>query len=162
MASRSTGRVSHLHIAVASRQPMREVRQVEVVANKGFQGCVHGRRGSRRQVLLMDSETLSDFGLSPGIVKENITTEGIRIAEFVTGQRLRVSQVLLEVTGPCAPCYRMDEIRMGLQEELQGRRGILCRVIEGGPILQGDLIEPVESLEPATTTNIQGETRDQV
>jgi MOSC domain-containing protein YiiM len=35
----------------------------------------------------------------------------------------------------------MDEIRMGLQEALGDRRGVLCRVIEGGRISRGDAIE---------------------
>jgi MOSC domain-containing protein YiiM len=35
----------------------------------------------------------------------------------------------------------MDEIRMGLQKELENRRGMLCRVIEGGRISRGDAIE---------------------
>ena len=33
---------------------------------------------------------------------------------------------------------RMDEIRMGLQDELRGQRGWLCRVIEAGTIRRGD------------------------
>jgi MOSC domain-containing protein YiiM len=35
----------------------------------------------------------------------------------------------------------MDEIRMGLQQELLGQRGMLCRVVEGGRIQRGDTIE---------------------
>jgi MOSC domain-containing protein YiiM len=35
----------------------------------------------------------------------------------------------------------MEEIRMGLQEALKDRRGVLCRVIEGGRISRGDEIE---------------------
>jgi MOSC domain-containing protein YiiM len=39
----------------------------------------------------------------------------------------------------------MDEIRMGLQAELRGRRGILCRVIKSGIIRRGDAIEVITS-----------------
>jgi MOSC domain-containing protein YiiM len=35
----------------------------------------------------------------------------------------------------------MDEIRMGLQEELRGQRGWLCKVNVGGRIRRGDRIE---------------------
>jgi hypothetical protein len=38
----------------------------------------------------------------------------------------------------------MDEIRMGLQEELQGRRGVLCRVVESGLIRRCDAISSVD------------------
>ncbi len=49
--------------------------------------------------------------------------------------------MILETTKPCTPCERMDEIRMGLQEQLQGKRGMLARVIRGGEIRAGDEIK---------------------
>ena len=89
----------------------------------------------------MDGETLESFGLQPGQIKENITTSGLCVNDLAKGQRLAIGQSVLEVTGPCEPCARMDEIRMGLQQELYGQRGILCRVIEGGRIQRGDTIQ---------------------
>jgi MOSC domain-containing protein YiiM len=74
-------------------------------------------------------------------VKENITTRGVRLNELAQGQRLDIGESVLEVTGPCQPCSRMDEIRMGLQQELHGQRWILCRVAEGGRIRRGDAIQ---------------------
>ena len=41
----------------------------------------------------------------------------------------------------------MDEIRLGLKDELVGRRGMVSRVIQGGPIRGGDAIT-VEEAEP--------------
>jgi MOSC domain-containing protein YiiM len=35
----------------------------------------------------------------------------------------------------------MEEIREGLEEELRGQRGWLCRVVEGGTSRRGDSIE---------------------
>jgi MOSC domain-containing protein YiiM len=133
--------VTQLFVGTAPRRPMRGVEEVMAVADRGLEGCRHSRPGSRRQVLLVDSETLESFGLAPGQVKENITTRGVRLNELGEGQRLGIGQAVLEVTGPCAPCSRMDEIRMGLQQELHGRRGILCRVVEGGRIRRGDAIQ---------------------
>ena len=133
--------VTHLFVATASRRPMQEVEGVVAAADRGFEGCRHSRPGSRRQVLLVESETLESFGLAPGQVKENITTRGVRLNDLAAGQRLGLGQSVLEVTGPCQPCSRMDEIRMGLQQELHGQRGILCRVVEGGRIRRGDAIQ---------------------
>lgn len=124
---------------------MLEQAEVNAVANQGFEGCVHGRPGSRRQVLLVESETLEELGLRPGISRENITTEGIRLGELGSGQRLRVGETVLEVTVPCEPCDRMDAIRPGLRDQLQGRRGILCRVIESGLIRRGDALAVMEA-----------------
>jgi len=140
--------VAQLFVAAASRRPMREVEGVMAVADRGLEGCRHGRPGSRRQVLLIDSETLESLGLAPGQVKENITTRGLRLNELSKGQRLEIGQAVFEVTGPCEPCSRMDEIRMGLQQKLHGQRGILCRVIEGGRIGRGDAIQ----VAPAAVT----------
>jgi len=139
------GEVLRLYVAFVHRQPMREVAEVEAVADKGFQGCVHGRPGSKRQVLLMDMETLEAMGIEPGRVKENITTRGLKVQELTQGQRLRVGDALLDVTGPCGPCNRMNEIRPGLEQELRSRRGTLCRVLEGGRIRRGDRAEVLEA-----------------
>ena len=138
--------VSNLFIAVEHRKPMKSVDQAAAVANRGFEGCIHGRHGSKRQVLLVDTETLAEFGLEPGIVRENITTVGLNVADLKLGQRLAIGGALLEVTIPCEPCHQMDEIRMGLQEALKDRRGVLCRVIEGGRISRGDEIEIREAV----------------
>ncbi len=137
------GEVLHLFQALAHGERVIEFDEVSAVANRGFQACIHGRPGSRRQVLLMDFETLEEFGIPPGSVKENITTRGISLAGLAEGQRLRAGEVLLEVTVPCTPCGQMDEIREGLKEALRGRRGVLCRVLEPGRIRRGDPIEVI-------------------
>lgn len=140
------GEVLHLFIAIVHRQPMQEMEDVLAVANRGLNGCAHGRPGGRRQILLMDAETLGHFGLPPGVVKENLTTRGLVLGKLRAGQRLRAGEALLEVTLPCEPCHRMEEIRPGLQQELRGRRGMLCRVVEGGRIRRGDKIEILDGL----------------
>ena len=132
---------TNVFVCLVHRFPMREVDEAELIEDKGLRGCIHGRKGSKRQVLLMDSETLERFGIVPGAVKENITTRGIDFQALAEGQRIRVGEGLLEITVPCDPCPRMDEIRMGLQQELRGQRGWLCRVLEGRKIRRGDRIE---------------------
>jgi len=133
--------VLHIFQCLAHREPMREFDEVFAVENKGFKDCLHGRAGSSRQVLLLDLETLEEFGIEPGRARENITTRGIALGTLSLGQRLRAGEVLLQVTQPCTPCDQMDEIRQGLQEALRGRRGVLCRVIEPGRIRRGDRVE---------------------
>jgi MOSC domain-containing protein YiiM len=123
---------------------MREFEEVSAIENKGFLECIHGRSGSSRQVLVMDAETLEEFGIAPGRARENITTRGIAVGKLSLGQRLRIGEALLEVTKPCTPCHLMDEIREGLQEAIRGRRGLLCRVVETGRIRRGDRVEVEE------------------
>jgi len=122
-------------------EPLEEAR---VIANKGLDGCAHARSGGRRQVLLVDRETLDAMDLRPGVIRENITTEGINVNGLTLGQRLRVGgEVTLEVSAVCTPCDQLEKVRPGLRRELYGRRGMLCRVVEGGVLRPGDSIERI-------------------
>jgi MOSC domain-containing protein YiiM len=91
--------------------------------------------------LLVDRETLDALELGPGMIRENITKEGLNVNGLKVGESLRVGEVLLKVTMACAPCGQMDDLRPGLRKEIRGRRGMLCRIVEGGIIRQGDSIE---------------------
>ena len=66
--------------------------EAEAVANKGFRGCIHGRPESKRQISLMDLETLEKLGVAPGLVKENITTRSVDFQALSTGQILRIGE----------------------------------------------------------------------
>lgn len=132
--------VLHLFRSLRHRLPMQPLDQALAIADRGIEGCAHGRPGSPRQVLLMDIETLTALGLPPGAIKENITTQGLDLHSLPRGQRLRVGDAILEVTLPCEPCKLMDDIRPGLQQALRGRRGQLCRVLQSGRIRPADPI----------------------
>jgi MOSC domain-containing protein YiiM len=135
--------VSNLFRAEKKRLPMEELLEALAVSDRGFAGCAHGRPGGRRQVLLVDSETLDAMGLRPGILRENITTRGLNVNNLAIGQQLRVGESRLEVSEICTPCGLMEKIRPGLRKELWGRRGMLCKVIAGGMIRCGDAIEKI-------------------
>jgi MOSC domain-containing protein YiiM len=140
------GQVSSLHLNIRTRQPMRVVAEAMAVPGAGLLGCRHSRPGNERAVLLVQAEVLKSLGLEPGEIKENITSEGLDLDSLAPGTQLQVGEtVVLQVTGPCAPCRRMDEIRLGLQAELAGRRGINTRVHTGGKIRQGDKITVIRS-----------------
>ena len=135
--------VLHLFRAPQRRLPMEELPEIRVLEDSGLEGCAHGRSGSLRQVLLVDSETLELMDLQPGSIRENITTRGINVNGLPAGQKLRVGEAQLEVGMACTPCDLLEKIRPGLRRELRGRRGMLCRVIAGGMIRRGDNIERI-------------------
>jgi MOSC domain-containing protein YiiM len=91
--------------------------------------------------LLVDRETLDALELGPGMIRENITTEGLNVNGLREGESLRVGEALLEVTMACMPCGQMDDLRPGLRKEIRGRRGMLCRIVKSGIIRLGDGIE---------------------
>ena len=138
------GTVASLQLCTGYRKPMQMVEMAEAIENLGLNGDRHALPDSSRQVLLIEKETLDLLRLTPGEVKENITTAGIQLMALSHKVRLKIGEnVILEITKPCSPCSRMDEIRKGLINELAGRRGMLARVINGGVIRRGDSIEVV-------------------
>lgn len=92
-------------------------------------------------MLLVDSETLEVLDLRPGIIRENVTTEGLNVNGLAIGQKLQVGEARLEVSAVCTPCSQIERLRPGLRKEIRGRRGMLCRVVEGGTVRPGDAIE---------------------
>jgi len=138
---KSTGTITQLHVSTAHGKPMESKSSVEAIAGLGLTGEIHAREGSKRQVLLMDEETLKAFGLETGRIRENITTRGIELHQLTEGTRVRAGKALLEITMHCAPCEFIEEIRPGLRAEMDQHRGMLARVLEGGEICVGDKIE---------------------
>jgi MOSC domain-containing protein YiiM len=127
---------------------MRPVPSATLISGLGIQGDKHAVAVSDRQVLLADKEALDAVGVIPGTIKENLTVEGLNVMDLPEGSRLRLgTSAVLEITKICEPCFRMDEIRDGLKQELEGRRGMVARVIQGGTIHLGDPIR-VEEAEP--------------
>lgn len=73
------------------------------------------------------------------------------------GQFLRIGEVEVEITLPCVPCGLMNDIRPGLQDELVGKRGMLCRVVKPGLVRPGDTIALID--EPAAQPSHEGQTQ---
>jgi MOSC domain-containing protein YiiM len=134
-------RVQNLFRAPKKHLPMEELSEIRAVDDAGLEGCAHARPGRKRQVLLVDRETLEAMDLRPGMIRENITTDGLSVNSLPIGQVLRIGEARLEVSAVCTPCDQMEAIRPGLRKELWGRRGMLCRILEGGIIRRGDSIE---------------------
>ena len=139
-------KVIALHLCQGQRQPMTPVQEAVAISDLGLEGDRHATKGSARQVLVMDKETLDGLGLTPGVIKENITVEGLDLSSVIAGQVFFIGdEVTLEATGPCEPCSRMDEIRPGLRVDLLDRRGIVTMVLSGGTLRVGDAVR----LEPS-------------
>ena len=139
-SSQNSAQVVALFVMPQHREPMESRSQMAARADFGFEGDAHARPGSKRQVLLIESETLEEFSVVPGALKENITTAGIPLAALAPGSRLRVGEMVLEITMECAPCAFVDSVQAGLRPRLQGRRGMLARVLEGGSVRVGDAV----------------------
>ena len=134
-----SGRIISLFLKPGHGRSMQVANQVIAEDGQGFVGDInYGRR--LRQVLLIEKETLDEFGLVPGQVRENVTVSGLALAKLPAGTTLQAGDVTLEVTGDCAPCQFLEGIQPGLQTKLAGRRGMLCRVVGGGTLRVGEAI----------------------
>jgi MOSC domain-containing protein YiiM len=117
--------------------------RVRALADHGLEGCTHARPGGKRQVLFASSEHIEAVGVEPGRIRENFTVSGADVQAWPIGQRVRAGTAVFEITMVCDPCERMDAIRPGLRRELEGRRGMLARVVEQGEVALGDSVDLV-------------------
>jgi MOSC domain-containing protein YiiM len=144
-------RIASIQLCPGHREPMRSVASATLSAGVGLTGDTHASPASKRQVLLADKEALDRLNLQPGVIKENVTVEGLDVMALEVGTRLQLgADVVLELTSVCEPCFRMDEIRPGLKAELDGRRGMNSRVVAGGRIAVGEPIAILEQRELAS------------
>ena len=118
-----------------------DVASLNLVEGRGIEGDRHAKPNKRNQVLLIERETLEEFDLQPGDVRENIATRGVELMRLREGDRLRIGpDVELVASHACPPCGKMDALRDGLRQALEGRRGMLATVAGGGVITPGDAI----------------------
>jgi MOSC domain-containing protein YiiM len=77
--------------------------------------------------------------------RRNLLVEGLRLPRVVGARLIIGPSLLLEVSGECDPCERMDALHPGLRTALtpDWRGGVLARVISEGPIALGDEVRIV-------------------
>ena len=127
---------------VCPEKKARPVAVTEVrVGLAGFEGDFHGRTANRRQILMLSNDVVCEFGLSPGMLHENMVIDGVDIMSLAPGQTLYIGDAVLEVTAPCEPCVQMERIRQGLRQALEGKRGMFARVSSPGTIRIGDAVK---------------------
>jgi MOSC domain-containing protein YiiM len=76
--------------------------------------------------------------LMPGAMGENLTTLGITENDLWVGDRIKMGEVLLEVTEPRAPCYKFAALmgfRHAVKHMLQsGFTGVYLKVVQQGSV----------------------------
>ena len=136
-----------LHVAKATRLPMRAVEEVEAEAGKGIVGDrYHGTR--HRHVTVQSAAALAEASAAYGrdvpweLTRRNVTVAGIDAVPTTPGTRMRIGEALLEVVRVAAPCKLLDDtIGRGAQEALRRRGGTVFRVLESGTIEVGDDVQ---------------------
>ncbi|MEX2188123.1 MAG: MOSC domain-containing protein [Pirellulales bacterium] len=146
------GRVAWIGLSPAPRAELNPVEQVAARVGTGLDGDHHARSGkSNREVTLIQQEHLGVVAALLGInrvapewIRRNIVVAGINLAALAKA-RFEIGDVLLEGTGPCAPCSRMEEnLGTGGYNAMRGHGGITARVLRGGTIRHGDAVRFIE------------------
>lgn len=133
---------------------METLDHVAVTAAEGVHGDFRGglastRPGQRRQVSLIEADSVTAALAEAGAwldwsdCRRNLLVTGLRIPR-AEGTRVQIGQSLvIEVTGECDPCERMDALHEGLRAALtpDWRGGFLGRVVEDGQIALGDEVK---------------------
>ncbi len=139
------GTVAWIGIRPAKREEVEPVDTVEVSVEEGLVGDHYTGRSKKRQVTLIQEEHLQAVAtllskdlIDPALTRRNIVVSGINLLAL-QDQRFRIGAVILETTGLCYPCSRMEEnLGAGGYNAMRGHGGINARIITGGRIHLGD------------------------
>lgn len=145
----TTPHVEWIGISPGNRRPIEPRDEVTVAVGTGVDGDYHSKKkpDGDRQVTLIQAEHFAVIAantgrdsVSPELFRRNIVVRGIELTTLI-GRRFRIGEALLEGTGPCTPCSRMDEnLGQGGRLAMKGLGGLTAKVIEPGRIRVGDLV----------------------
>lgn len=132
------------------RAPMEELRRASVLVDRGVEGDARGVVSDRNVTLIFREDweaACAAHGRNlPWITRRaNLYVEGLRDFKRI-GARIKVGDVVLEVTEENLPCKLMDMQSQGLRVALEPdwRAGVACKVLTSGDIAIGDRVEVVE------------------
>lgn len=118
---------------------------IELRPNWGIEGDAHAAPW-HRQVSLLSFEQIEAFKnrgaeVGNGAFGENIIVEGFDPKSLPVGTRFTCNDVVLELTQIGKQCYAHCAIYHQMGDCIMPREGVFCKVLAGGTIAPGDLIE---------------------
>ncbi len=145
-----TGTVERIVLRPARRATPVEVDQVTALAGKGLEGDRRAERVPRaapspRQVTLVQAEHLAVVGellerdgpVDAALLRRNLVVRGIPLLAL-KGLRFSIGEVVLEGTGACHPCSRMEEaLGTGGYQAMRGHGGLTATIVTGGTVRTG-------------------------
>ncbi|WP_397570094.1 MOSC domain-containing protein [Schlesneria sp. T3-172] len=136
--------------------PINIVAEAELVADRGLKGDRRftGRPGVKRQVTLIQSEHLPAVAsllhrteIPPELLRRNLVVSGVNLLAL-KGRRFSIGDSLLEFSGPCEPCSKMEiALGPGGFNAMRGHGGITAMVLRGGIIRLGDAVQVIPQNE---------------
>jgi MOSC domain-containing protein YiiM len=127
------------------------VRGVNIEGDEQADRAVHG--GPHKAVYAYAREDIDwwqdELGreLPNGVFGENLTVRGLDLGAALIGERWRVGSVMLEVSEPRFPCWklgvRFDDPKMLKRFAAARRPGTYLRIAEEGELQAGDSVEVI-------------------
>ena len=142
------GRLDWIGLRPARRASMVVVEAARLAAGQGLVGDRwQGAATGARQVTLVAAEHLAAVAgylglesVAPERLRRNLVVSGLNLLAL-KGRRFRLGDAVLEHSGECHPCSRMEEeFGPGGYNAVRGHGGITARVLEGGAICRGDAV----------------------
>ncbi|MHC4621740.1 MAG: MOSC domain-containing protein [Planctomycetota bacterium] len=143
------GRIKAISISERRGTKKGNIRRARLEVGWGIVGDAHA--GVRhRQVSLLGVESIDKMvargaKVSPGDFAENITTEGVDLLSVSVGSKVRLGREgEVEVTQLGKECHSRCEIFEQVGDCVMPREGIFARVVKGGSIEVGDIVEVID------------------
>ncbi len=145
---RQPGRIEWIGLRPERRAALVTVERVQI--NKGGPEGDHRNRPGKRAVTLIQWEHLPVIAslsgaveIDPSDLRRNIAVSGVNLLGM-RNRQFRLGGAVLEGTGVCAPCSRMEEtLGQGGYAAVRGHGGITAHVIEPGLVNIGDMLQPL-------------------
>ncbi|MCB0704091.1 MAG: MOSC domain-containing protein [Saprospiraceae bacterium] len=141
------GRILLITRRAERRGTVESLPQISISIENGLEGDHYSGKNKKRQVTLIQAEHLDAVSnllgkeIDPTLTRRNLLVSGINLLAFSDHKFQIGDSVILEMTGHCHPCSRMEEnLGPGGYQAMRGHGGITARVIRGGIISQGDSI----------------------
>lgn len=116
-----------------------------MIEDFGIEGDAHAGKW-HRQVSLLSHDRIEEFRkrgaqVEDGAFGENLVVEGIDFKTLPIGTRFLCNDVILELTQIGKECHHGCAIFQAMGDCIMPREGVFCRVIRGGTIKEGDMLE---------------------
>ncbi|HKJ94697.1 MAG TPA: MOSC domain-containing protein [Gammaproteobacteria bacterium] len=139
------GRLEWIGLRPARRETVDVVQTARLDTPAGLVGDRYAGRSGKRAVTLIQAEHLPVIaalagveGVDPAALRRNLVVSGVNLYAL-HDRAFRIGEAVLEGTGFCDPCSRMEEaLGEGGYNTMRGHGGITARVLEAGEIGVGD------------------------
>lgn len=141
------GKVDWIGLRLEKRGAVKSVTEAIISLDAGLIGDHYQGRSAKRQVTLIQAEHIAaisailDKSIDPNLLRRNIVISGINLLALKDKQFRIGDEIILEYTGPCHPCSRMEtNLGPGGYNTMRGHGGITAKVVQGGQVKVGDQV----------------------